>query len=91
MTCELIFKDGVHVGYSCGRNGYRLDHGVGVTQCSVPGCGARATHACDFKLRGKAEGRTCDRPLCGAAHAKRVGPGIDYCPAHAAMSAEGGK
>lgn len=45
-------------------------------------CGGRKTRACDYPLRGKAAGRTCDAPLC-ARCAVRIGPNLDHCPAHA--------
>lgn len=39
---------------------------------------------CDYPLRGEKAGQTCDRPIC-AAHAYRVGPDTDLCPAHARL------
>lgn len=52
--------------------------------CSV--CKARPhTQLCDFELRGKAAGRSCDAKLC-ASCAVKAGPGDrDLCPAHAKL------
>lgn len=63
---------------ACSRSGQK---------CAV--CGGRATKLCDYPLRGSKEGQTCDRPLC-ARHAKSIGPGIDYCPAHARLAEKEG-
>jgi hypothetical protein len=57
-------------------------------RCSV--CGERAGHLCDYPLRGRAEGKACDAPLCDR-HAYRQGvhasgpyegDSIDYCLVH---------
>lgn len=52
--------------------------------CDLAGCNREHTKLCDFPLRGKRAGATCDAKICDA-HATQVGPGRDYCPAHARM------
>lgn len=51
-------------------------------RCSVPGCSSRGEYLCDFPLKGKKEGQTCDRPMCRR-HAKLIKHNTHYCPAHA--------
>lgn len=51
--------------------------------CNVEVHHAVAPFLCDFPLYGKAQGRTCSRPLCEA-HRVRDGE-LDYCPTHARM------
>jgi hypothetical protein len=65
------------------RRGQRSRGGA---PCSVPGCGETHTHLCDYPLKGKKEGQTCDAKLCES-HATRLGPGKDYCPAHTKFAA----
>lgn len=59
-------------------------------------CGRPATLLCDYKLRGKKEGKTCDRPLCRACAVNagripeitggmRSSDTVDYCKAHAEL------
>jgi hypothetical protein len=50
-------------------------------------CGEKASKQCDFPLKGRAQGKTCDRHLCSkCAHPQpQVGPDKDYCPAHHAL------
>lgn len=47
-------------------------------RCQVSGCHEHSSKQCDFPVKGG----TCDRYLCGS-HAVRLGPNVDYCPAHA--------
>jgi len=47
--------------------------------CDVEGCGATHEKLCDWPMAGTA--KTCDRKLCRA-HAHKMGPNKDYCPAH---------
>lgn len=53
--------------------------------CSVPGCSASHERLCDFPLKGKKAGQTCDAKLC-LEHATRVGLDRDYCPPHAKLA-----
>jgi hypothetical protein len=39
---------------------------------------------CDYPLRGKRAGATCDRKLCERC-AVHAGPDLDYCPPHARL------
>ncbi len=48
-------------------------------------CGARASILCDYPLRGKAAGRTCDAALCTRC-AVNVGRDRDYCGPHARIA-----
>lgn len=50
-------------------------------------CGANASKLCDYPLRGKSAGRTCDANLC-ARCAVNVGPDRDYCGVHARVAAK---
>lgn len=52
--------------------------------CSV--CGAPSTKLCDFPLKGKKTGKTCDAPICDRC-AAAFGDEIDYCPPHAKLAA----
>lgn len=71
MPCDTFKLDGVTVTV-CSR-------GRRAKPCVV--CGARSTRLCDFPLKGRLEGKTCDAALCPR-HAVRVGKDRDYCPAH---------
>jgi hypothetical protein len=70
-------------GFACGR-GRR-------TAPPCVGCGRPSVARCDFKLSGKAEGRTCDRPLCATCRVRQSGGDIDYCPAHARTAVKEGE
>lgn len=59
--------------------------------CGVSGCTAESVTLCHFKLRGRAAGKTCPKPLCEA-HIHRLryeadddgnepAP-LELCPAH---------
>ena len=55
-------------------------------------CGRDAERQCDYALRGKALGRTCDAYMCRACSTQLPGrqpdgETIDYCPAHAKHAA----
>lgn len=48
-------------------------------------CQSLSTKLCDFVVSPPEQvthRRTCDAPMCSA-HAKSVGPNLDYCPDHA--------
>jgi len=48
-------------------------------------CQHLCTKLCDFVISPPEQvthRRTCDAPMCDA-HAKSVGPNLDYCPDHA--------
>lgn len=45
------------------------------------GSGERGTKLCDFPLRGKKQGKTCDKRMCERC-AANVGPDRDLCQAH---------
>ena len=67
-----------------------LGNGVTAIVCSKGDrrsckCGRRSTKLCDYPLRGKKQGRTCDAPLCDRC-ATSVGRDKDYCPAHVEIS-----
>lgn len=59
-----------------------------VARCRL--CGRHSVALCDFKLLGRARGKTCDMPICAAHQHKHgtfeagpnKGDSIDYCPAH---------
>lgn len=72
MTCR-IYKGDKGMIILCDRGGQSK-------RCSV--CGRKATKLCDFPLRGKLAGKTCDKDLCDKC-AVSVGHSVDYCPAHA--------
>lgn len=77
-----------------------IDFGNGVTgivctrgsRARCGECGNHAPYLCDWKLKGKKAGKTCDRKLCGSC---ATSPAKDkhLCPAHSrmweAMKAEG--
>jgi hypothetical protein len=65
--------DGTFIGMVCSRSRK--------TKCSVRGCSRNATYLCDYLLKGKKEGSTCDRPLCGR-HAILLGEDHHFCPGH---------
>lgn len=44
--------------------------------CTAPGCAHRATLTCKHPLIGKAEGKTCDKPVCEQHGADGL------CPSH---------
>jgi hypothetical protein len=48
-------------------------------------CGRVSSLLCDYPLRGEKQGKTCDRALC-AKCTWRPRVGVDYCPAHRAMT-----
>ena len=76
MVCKPISLPGGLTGFVC----YRAP---APKLCKV--CGTRdATKLCDFALRGRKSGSTCDAPLCDACAVSR-GPELDYCPSHARL------
>jgi hypothetical protein len=79
MTCRFIDLGNGVTGIVCTR-------GERAKRCKA--CGDRASRQCDFPLRGKATGRTCDANLCERC-AVVVGPDRDYCPPHARLAAKG--
>ncbi len=92
MGCTPINLGGGATAIICSR-GRRL------AKCSV--CKSRlSTKLCDYPLRGRNAGKTCDAKLCdGCAQqqAKQApfpgsvaGDTIDLCPAHAKLVAEEG-
>jgi len=58
MTCTPIYQNGKRIGFICSRGRSR-------TKPCVE-CGSPSTKLCDFPLKGKRAGKTCDRPLCDA-------------------------
>jgi len=75
MPCKtIVMGDGVHV-IACSRGGTQK-------RCQ---CGRAATKLCDYPLRGRKKGKTCDAPLCDTC-AVSVGPDRDYCRPHARMA-----
>lgn len=73
MVGRPIVVNGEVIGIACSRES--------VKRCK---CGRRADLLCDYALRGKKAGKTCDVPLC-ARCTTRVGHDKDYCPAHAEL------
>ncbi len=53
--------------------------------CSAPSCTTPHTRFCDFPLRGRKAGRTCDAKLCDS-HATCAAPGKHHCPPHAILT-----
>jgi hypothetical protein len=75
VSCKFEYDDTGNVTrISCSRGG---------PACSR--CGARASLACDFPLRGKAAGKTRSKPMRGPC-ATNVGPNRDYCVVHARIA-----
>lgn len=56
MACQRIVTADGAVGWVCGPKPRRK-------RCA---CGRESTKLCDYPLRGRAAGRTCDAPLCDA-------------------------
>ena len=80
MGCErFVSEDGKSIGFACSRRGAIW------SPCSVPGCGSQGKYLCDFPLKGKKEGQTCDRRVCST-HAKLIRHNTHYCPIHVKMS-----
>lgn len=75
MGCEVLVEAPGVTSISCGRRA--------TAYCNIEGHHAVAPFLCDFPLYGKAQGRTCSRPLCPS-HRVRHGE-LDYCPVHARM------
>lgn len=80
MACEHVdLGDGTTM-IVCRRGGRRAP----AKRCK---CGKPASLLCDFPLKGRKAGKTCDRPLCsGCAERQRTtadGDTVDFCPAHA--------
>lgn len=63
---------------TCRRSALRV-------RCSIEGCIREHTKLCDFPLKGRKAGKTCDKKLCDE-HATKVGPDRDCCPAHASLT-----
>lgn len=86
MPCKPIIADGKVIGIACSR-GTRKKKCV---ECQHFG----ATRLCDWKLKGKKAGQTCDRSLCDKCSSQPA-PDKDLCGAHARlwdkMKAEGGE
>lgn len=53
-------------------------------------CGKPSSKLCDYPLRGRLSGKTCDRPICDVC-AVKIDPkqDVDFCPTHAAMLDKG--
>lgn len=62
---------------------YACNRLADLPQCRAAGCAGRATYKCEFPLRGKKAGQTCDRPLCRP-HAVLKGD-KSYCEGHARL------
>jgi hypothetical protein len=70
MVCRDIIIDGKHLGVACSR---------GERQKKCRACSGRAaTKQCDFPLKGRKSGKTCDMNICDDC--------VDYCPVHDRMS-----
>lgn len=82
MVGHPIIVDGVVVGRACSR--------VSAKYCK---CGRRASRLCDFELRGKKTGKTCDADLCERCALKVDGQpkDKDFCLVHARMLEAEGK
>lgn len=79
MRCVPIVIDGKVVGSAR----------VQVKRCRF--CSRTSTRECDYPLRGRKAGQTCNAPMCDAhSHqhgvhppgTKYAGDRIDYCPPH---------
>jgi hypothetical protein len=85
MTCETIMLPDGTSGIVCGRARRKR-------QCEEPGCFAPGEYQCDAPVVRKKRGGgtmtgTCDKYLC-AGHRVARGPGVDFCPEHAAELAD---
>lgn len=76
MRCEKLELGGGAVAIVCSR-GRRLGRCVVCRR-------AQAVRLCDYELRQRTRGKTCDAKLCEQC-AERVGPDRDLCPAHARL------
>lgn len=74
MPCKVFPAPGGGFGFACSR-------GADAPRCSVVGCAARGSHACDWPLSGPRAGQTCSAPLCFR-HRARQADGTDLCPTH---------
>jgi hypothetical protein len=95
MTCRPFShtdaKGRTMTGFVCGR-------GQSLKRCD---CGRPHTKLCDYALRGKKLGKTCDKALCDRCAVKhgdvqRIDDArgqtdtVDYCQAHARIAAAEG-
>lgn len=76
MPCRPLDLGNGVTGFACSR-------GERTKPCVE--CGRASNKLCDGELRGKMQGKTCDRPLC-ARCAIKVGPDKDLCHAHARVA-----
>lgn len=94
MGCEHINLGGGATAIICRR-------GYGKTRALCSACKQRVhSKLCDYPLRGRKAGKTCDAKLCeqcAQTQAQQapfpgsiVGDTIDLCPAHAKLVAEEG-
>lgn len=68
----------VVVIYACTRTGHR---------CEV--CSAKASTACQFKLRGRKSGQLCGKHLCGrCAKTSSANSDTILCPGHKSLEAQ---
>jgi hypothetical protein len=90
MPCRpLVSDDGKIYGWACSRG----HDGAPPERCQA--CNRRRpTKLCDYSLKGKQEGKTCDRKLCERCAVQRQTgrpvfgkppPVVDLCPAHARL------
>ena len=73
-STPILDANGKQIGIACSRGP--------VKSCK---CGRRSTKLCDYPLRGKKQGKTCDAPLCDRC-ATSVGKNLDYCCVHAEIA-----
>lgn len=72
MTCKTIDLGNGDYAIACSR-------GQRAKPCKF--CGSAGTQLCDYPLRGKKEGQTCDARMCMRC-AFELGPDLQYCPPH---------
>lgn len=72
MPCETVDLGNGIRGIVCSRGRRKR-----CSECGRLGAG----YLCDWKLRGKKKGKTCDRPLCDRC-ATEVAPDRHLCRAH---------
>jgi hypothetical protein len=83
MVCRSIVIDGKYHGVAYSR-------GERAKKCRA--CSGRAaTRQCDFPLKGRKAGKTCDMNICDDCAVVQVGQtlggdSVDYCPVHDRMS-----
>lgn len=84
MTCHFWKGPNGELTIACSRGRRKA-----APPCAA--CGRPSTKQCDYPLRGKKTGKTCDRHLCNACAVvvgSESGDSVDFCKAHPVPSPE---